>query len=89
MRGGAPDMEAQIVAEARGVTRKNVPWAKFCSTYCDFSVKAQQKLTVQSVKHIGVGEGGWNEAQFFGRLRQSLSNKVHSRYAFIHLSVLC
>src|SRR3954453_3425493 len=29
----AVDMEKQIAAEARGVTRKNIPWDKFCSTY--------------------------------------------------------
>jgi hypothetical protein len=42
----AQDMETQIAAEARGVTRKNIPWDTFHSTYlCDFSIKAQSKLT--------------------------------------------
>src|ERR1700730_12172673 len=46
----APDMEAQITAEARGVTRKNVPLETFDSTYlCGFSTKARPNLTVKSV----------------------------------------
>src|SRR5437764_1733074 len=50
----ATDMESQIAAEARGVTRKNIPWDTFRSTYlCDFSVKAQPKLAVKSVMEIG------------------------------------
>src|SRR5277367_6579529 len=56
----APDMEAQIAAEARGVTRKNIPWDTFHSTYlCDFNGEAQSKLAVESVKTIG--EGDWEE----------------------------
>jgi len=44
-------MEDQIAAEARGVTRKNIPWDKFCSTYLHgFDVKAQPMLAVESVK---------------------------------------
>jgi hypothetical protein len=85
----ATDMESQIAAEARGVTRKNIPWDTFRSTYlCDFNVRAQPKLAVKSVKEIG--EGKWEEQLFWDRLRQSLSDEV--RYpgcAFIRLSVLC
>jgi hypothetical protein len=70
----ASGMENQI-AEARGVTRKNIPWDKFCSTYlCDFSVKAQPKLAVESVKKIV--EGNWEEKPFGDRLRKVLSDKV-------------
>src|SRR5947209_20142140 len=55
----ASDMENQIAAEARRVSRKNVPWDQFCSIYlCDFSVQAQPKL-VKSVKKIG--DGDWDE----------------------------
>jgi hypothetical protein len=84
----APDMETQIAAEARGVTRKNIPWDTFRSIYlCDFSVKAQSELTVTSVR--GIGEGDWEEQQFWDRLRQSLSDEVRSSgCAFIRLSVL-
>src|SRR5437016_3928088 len=47
----ATDMETQIAAEARGVTRKNIPLDTFHSTYLwDFSVKP--KLAVKSVKGI-------------------------------------
>jgi len=85
----APDMEAQIAAEARGVTRKNIPLAIFRSAYlCGFSVKAQPKLNVESVKKIGRGD--WEEKLFAGRLCQALSDKVRcSGCAFICLSVLC
>ena len=82
----ASDMENQIAAEAREVTRKNIPWDKFCSTYlCDFSVKAQPKLAVESVKKIG--EGSWKKNPFWNRLRKVLSDEV--RCAFICLLVLC
>jgi len=84
----ASDMQKQIAAEARGVTRKNVPWDKFCSIYlCDFSV-AQPKLAIESVKKIG--EGNWEKKVFWERLHKSLSDEV--RYigcAFIRLSALC
>ena len=88
-QGYASNMENQIVAEASGVTRKNVPWDKFCSTYlCDFTGKAQPKLAVESVKKIG--EGSWEEKPFWNRLRKVLSDKVRcSGCAFICLSVLC
>jgi hypothetical protein len=65
----APDMEAQIAAEARGVTRKNIPWDTFRSIYlCDFSTEAQSKLTVESVKKIG--DDSWFEQPFWDRLRR-------------------
>ena len=84
----ATDMETQIAAEARGVTRKNIPWDKFHSTYlCDFSVEAQPQLTVDSVKKIG--EGNWEEQLFWDRLRKVLSSEVRcSGCAFIRLSPL-
>ena len=85
----ASDMQKQIAAEARGVSRKNIPWDKFCSIYlCDFSVQAQPKLAVKSLKKIG--EDNWEEQLFWDRLRQSFSDEArYSRYAFIRLSVLC
>jgi hypothetical protein len=85
----ASGMEAQITAEARGVTRKNIPWDTFHSTYLrDFSIKAQPKLTVESVKKLG--QGNWEEKAFEARLSQTFSDKVRcSGCAFIHLSVLC
>ena len=85
----APDMETQIAAEARGVTRKNIPLAIFRSAYlCGFSVKAQPKLIVESVKKIG--KGSWEEKLFWKRLRQTFSNKVRCSWCtFIYLSVLC
>jgi hypothetical protein len=85
----APDMETRIMAEACGVTRKNIPLAIFRSAYlCGFSVKAQSKLVVESVKKIG--QGNWEEKQFAGRLRQTLSDKVRcSRRTLICLFVLC
>jgi hypothetical protein len=75
-------METQIAAEARGVTRKNIPWGAFRSIYlCDFRAEAS-KLAVNSVKNIG--EGNWEEQLFWDRLRQSLSDEVRcSGCAFI------
>jgi hypothetical protein len=70
----AEEIETQIAADA-GATRKNIPLGAFRLAYLsDFSVKAEQKLTVKSVENIG--EGDWEEQHFWHRLRQSLSNKV-------------
>jgi hypothetical protein len=81
----APDMEAQIAAEARGVTRKNIPWDTFHSTYlCDFSVEAQSKLDAESVKKIG--DGGWEEKLVWKRLRKVLSAKVHYSGSLLYVS---
>jgi hypothetical protein len=84
----ASDMEAQIAAEAREVTRKNIPWDTFHSTYLfGFGIKAQPKPTVKSVKNIG--KGSWGRKLFWDRLRQTLSNKVRcAGCAFISLSPL-
>jgi hypothetical protein len=82
-------METRIAAEVCGVTRKNIPLAIFRSAYlCGFSVKAQPKLIVESVKKVG--RGNWEEKPFAGRLRQALSDKVRCLgRTFICLSVLC
>ena len=85
----ASNMDDQIAAEARGVTRKNIPWDKFCSTYLrGFGVKAQPMLTVESVKEIG--DGNWEEKLFWGRLSEVLSDEVRcSGCASICLLVPC
>jgi hypothetical protein len=84
----ALEMQNQISAEVRGVTRRNIPWDKFYSMYLDnFSMTTQPEL-VESVKKVG--EDSWEEKLFWKRLRQSLSDEV--RYLgclFILLSVLC
>jgi hypothetical protein len=81
----APDMEAQIAAEARGVTRRNIPWDTFLSTYCGFDVEAQSKLTAESVKDIG--DGDWEENVVWKRLRKVLSVEVrYSGSLFMSLS---
>ena len=69
------DMESKITAEARGVTRKNIPWDTFNSIYLrNFSTDGQPKLSVDSVKKIG--EGSWEEQELWNRLRKVLSSKV-------------
>lgn len=71
----ALDMELKIAAEARGVTRKNIPWNTFSSIYlCNFSADVRSKLAVDSVKEIG--KGSWEEREFWNRLRKVLSSKV-------------
>jgi hypothetical protein len=78
----APDMEAQIAAEARGVTRKNIPWDTFHSTYlCDFSVEAQSKLAVKTI-----GDGDWEEKLVWKRLRKVLSAKVRYSGSLLYVS---
>ncbi|KIX02803.1 uncharacterized protein Z518_08746 [Rhinocladiella mackenziei CBS 650.93] len=71
----ATDVEAQIAAEARGVTRKDIPWDTFRSTYLsDFGAKPQQELAVNSVRKVG--EGSWEKQLFWSRLRQLLSDEA-------------
>jgi hypothetical protein len=84
----ASDMQKQIAAEARGVSRKNVPWDEFCSIYlCDFNTQTEPKPTVKSVRKIG--EDNWEVKLFWNRLRRSLSDEVrYSGYALIRLSPL-
>ena len=81
-------MELQIVAEARGATRKDVPLEIFRSIYlCDFSAEDGPKLAVESVKEIGIGN--WKEGVFWDRLCKVLSDKVRCPgCALIHLSIL-
>ena len=86
----AQDMETQIAAEARGVTRKNIPQDTFRSIYLrDFSVKAQPKLAVKSVKKIG--QGNWEEKLFWDQFCKVLSKRslFQVRVRSICLSVLC
>jgi len=65
----------KIAAEARGVTRKNIPWNTFSSIYlCNFNADVRSKLAVDSVKEIG--KGSWEEREFWNRLRKVLSSKV-------------
>ena len=82
------DMQKQIAAEARGVSRKNISWEKFCSIYLlNFSAENRPKLAIDSVKKIGVGN--WKEGEFWKRLRKVLSSRVrYSGCAFIRLSPL-
>jgi hypothetical protein len=71
----ALDMELKIAAEARGVTRKNIPWNTFSSIYlCNFSADVRSKLAVDSVKEIG--KGSWEERELWNRLRKVLSSEV-------------
>jgi hypothetical protein len=72
----ANDMEAQIAAEARGVTRKDVPLDTFRSIYL-WDVKeadAQPGLDIDSVQKIGIGD--WEEGKFWDRLHKTLHDKV-------------
>src|SRR2546421_11347966 len=69
-------METQIVAEACGVSRKDVPWDEFHSIYLhNFKANAQPDLTIEAVQKIG--KGSWEESPFWERLHGVLSNKVH------------
>jgi hypothetical protein len=81
-------MDTQIVAEARGVSRKKIPLETFRSIYLwDFQAQALPELNIDSVKNIGKGD--WVESQLSGRLRQALSKKVRCPLcAFICNSVL-
>lgn len=71
----ADGMEAQIAAEARGVTRKDVPLDAFRSIYLsDFEgADALPGLDINSVRKIGTD---WEEGKFFDQLHKTLHNKV-------------
>ena len=69
-------METQIVVEARGLSRKNVPLDEFRSIYLrNFKANAQSDLTIEAVRKIG--DGSWEELLFWERSCKLLSNKVH------------
>ena len=72
----AANMEERIAAEARGVTRKNVPWAQFCSIYLRNFEKAdvQSGLGIDSVRKLGGPD--WEEGKFLDRLRHTLRDEV-------------
>jgi hypothetical protein len=70
-------MEVLIKAEARGVTRKNIPLDVFKSEYLwDFGQISKSSLTVASVKKIGIGS--WEESDFGKRLSRALPDSVCS-----------
>ena len=74
----ANDMEQLIKAEARGVTRKDVPLDIFASMYLqDFIQMSKSNLATASVKKIG--QGNWEESEFGERLRKALPTKVRPR----------
>ena len=79
------DMDRQISAEARGVTRKNIPWKQFRSIYlCNFSITTRPKLTINSVKQIG--QGDWEESVLWDRLSSVLHKEVCCSSALSYVS---
>jgi hypothetical protein len=71
----ALNMELKIAAEARGVTRKDIPWNPFSSMYLyGFSAETGSELAVGSVKQIGKGRR--EEQKFWSRLYKILSSKA-------------
>ena len=79
------DMEKLIFVEARGVTRKNIPWGQFRSIYlCNFSITTRPKLTINSVKQIG--QGDWEESVLWDRLSSVLHKEVCCSSALSYVS---
>ena len=68
-------MEKQIVAEACGATRKEIPCDMFWSKYlCDFKVEGKPRPAITFMKSTGIGS--WTKALFAARLRKVLSKIV-------------
>jgi hypothetical protein len=71
------DIEQQILAEARGVTRKDIPCDVFYSTYLShFEHTDTPKLDINAIKRVGTDD--WEQKSFFRRLCQALPSKVCS-----------
>jgi hypothetical protein len=72
------DIEQQILAEARGVTRKDIPCDVFHSTYLSHFEHPERrpKLDIDAIKRVGTGD--WEQKSFFRRLCQALPSKVCS-----------
>ncbi|KIX02134.1 uncharacterized protein Z518_08073 [Rhinocladiella mackenziei CBS 650.93] len=70
------EIEHRILAEARGITRKNIPYDTFRSTFLSrFKHKDKRpQLNIQDIKNVGVGK--WEQNSFFQRLQQALPKKV-------------
>jgi hypothetical protein len=79
------DIELQILAEARGVTRKNIPCDVFYSTYLSHFERTDRrpKLDINTIGRVG--EGDWEQKLFFRRLCQALPSKVCSGRCFLDL----
>jgi len=72
------EIEERIFAEARGVTRKNIPCGVFHSTYLSRFGKtdARPELDLNAIK--GVGIGSWEQNSFLLRLRKAFPDEVCS-----------
>src|SRR4051794_6477778 len=72
------DIEQQILAEARGVTRKDIPYDVFHSTYLSHFEHPERrpKLDIDAIKRVGTGD--WEQKSFFRRLCQALPSKICS-----------
>ncbi|KIX02535.1 uncharacterized protein Z518_08476 [Rhinocladiella mackenziei CBS 650.93] len=72
----AEDIEIRILAEARGITRKNIPHDTFRSTFLGpFKHKDERpQLNIQDIKKIGIDN--WEQTSFFQRLQKALPKKV-------------
>ena len=79
------DIEQQILAQARGVTRKNIPCDAFRSIYlsCFGHTKGQPNLDSDAIQRVGRGD--WEQNLFFKRLREALPNRVSPT----HFSAFC
>jgi len=70
------DMEERILAEARGITRKNIPYGEFRSTFLSrFKHKDDRpQLNIEAMKNVGIGN--WEQKSFLRRLQNALPKKV-------------
>ncbi|KIX08775.1 uncharacterized protein Z518_03432 [Rhinocladiella mackenziei CBS 650.93] len=70
------EIEHRILAEARGIARKNIPYDTFRSTFLSrFKHKDKRpQLNIQDIKDIG--DGKWEQNSLFQRLQQALPKNV-------------
>ncbi|KIX09839.1 uncharacterized protein Z518_00920 [Rhinocladiella mackenziei CBS 650.93] len=78
------EIEHRILAEARGITRKNIPYDTFRSTFLSrFKHKDKRpQLNIQDIKDIGTGE--WEQNLFFQRMQKALPKKADVELVFEH-----
>ncbi|KIW99755.1 uncharacterized protein Z518_10683 [Rhinocladiella mackenziei CBS 650.93] len=70
------EIEHRILTEARGNTRKNIPYDTFRSTFLSrFKHKNKRpQLNIQDIKNVG--NDNWEQSSFFLRLQKALPKKV-------------
>ncbi|KIX01031.1 uncharacterized protein Z518_10097 [Rhinocladiella mackenziei CBS 650.93] len=70
------EIDLETLVNARGITRKNIPYDIFRSTFLGpFKHKDERpRLKIKAIKNVGIGD--WEQTSFFQRLQKALPKKA-------------